>query len=166
MPESIFTTARKLGPVVDERIDAKLADVSAVDQTTTMSGGGSAQGDESGGTPTETWDEDALTGVKGGVIDQAIANNATENPTLGAVASISGALIGYNCKRGANYEGGILMVYLTGAATAAVLRTTGNASCGLTLGADVNGGNLRLNITTDAAGNAADFRGTFLSISI
>lgn len=99
-------------------------------------------------------------------IDESCADDATTDIVLGAVADISAVTITYHCLRGARYEWGTITVGLMGAATAGVLRRSDSDNCGLVIAADVNAGNLRLNITTDDSGDASDFRGTYLEVAI
>ena len=98
-------------------------------------------------------------------IDQSCADNSTTDITLAAVADVSAVHITYHCLRGSDYEFGTLTVGLIGAATAQVIRVSSSDNCGLTIAADVDSGNLRINVTTDNSGDAADFRGTYLTVA-
>ena len=103
-------------------------------------------------------------------IDQECADNATTNIEIGPVASIAAIHLAYQCTTGAYYEGGSAVLFTDG--------TNANCSVGARsylgsgycldddapLDGDVNGGILRLKVTTKSLGGACDFRATYLTV--
>ena len=114
-------------------------------------------------------DDGGIPGALSGRLDQSLADNATTNITLGAIADITAAFIDYHCIRSTDTEWGqIQVVLLQDGSTVEVFKDqhwpSGQSSCGLTISGDVSGGNLRLVITTSSTGSAADFRATFRTV--
>lgn len=114
-------------------------------------------------------DGGGVVGVLPGRIDVEIADNSTQNVTLGAVAAITAAFIDYHCTRAGSTQWGMIeIVILDDGSTVEYVSDprwqSGEAGVGLAIAGDISGGNLRLNLTTDASGGAADFRATYRTI--
>jgi len=146
------------------RINRKIQKATGPQQASMVNVSTVVYGDEQpGGAPTPGTPDS-------GTINQSCADNATTNITIGAVLEIAAIHITYQCTTGAYYEGGSAVLFTDG--------TNANCSVGARsylgsgycldddapLDGDVNGGILRLKVTTKSLGGACDFRATYLTV--
>lgn len=111
-----------------------------------------------------------IPGILPGRIDQELADNSITYIIMGAVISISRAIIDYHCIRDGDTEWGMVDLALMddGSTVNKISEPRWDSSesgCGLTFAGDVSGGNLRLKITTSNTGAAADFRASYRTIT-